>query len=173
MWEETTPRLGMPMLHAGQAQKEAFHNEALVLLDLAVQAVVLAAGIDAPPADPAPGDCWILGAAPSGAWLGRAQAVAGWTEGGWRFLDPREGMRVWVVAEGGFATFLDGEWQVGRSHGRVFVAGEQVVGPQAGAIADPAGGGTIDAEGRVVRLRGNQASSSEFALSVVTTKKGD
>lgn len=52
---DTTPRLALPMLQPGQAQKEMFHNEALALLDLATQAVVEAVGVDAPPGDPVPG----------------------------------------------------------------------------------------------------------------------
>ncbi|MGL4312420.1 MAG: DUF2793 domain-containing protein, partial [Sphingomonas sp.] len=33
---ETTSRLALPLLAAGQAQKEMFHNEALALIDLAL-----------------------------------------------------------------------------------------------------------------------------------------
>ena len=38
----TTSRLGLPTLAAAQAQKEMTHNEALTLLDVAVQPVVAA-----------------------------------------------------------------------------------------------------------------------------------
>ena len=38
--EETTARLTLPFLQSGQAQKELTHNEALTLLDIAVQPVV-------------------------------------------------------------------------------------------------------------------------------------
>lgn len=44
-----TDRLRLPLLTAGQAQKEVTHNEALLLLDLLVQASVQSAGLTSPP----------------------------------------------------------------------------------------------------------------------------
>lgn len=89
---ETTARLGLPLLATGQARKEETHNEALALVDLLLGGGVEAMGVDAPPADPTVGQAWIVGAAPTGAWAGRAGAVAGWTGGGWRFVPPFEGL---------------------------------------------------------------------------------
>lgn len=37
MNDQTTVRLSLPLLQVGQAQKELSHNEALTLLDFAVQ----------------------------------------------------------------------------------------------------------------------------------------
>ena len=82
----TTARLAMPLIQPGQAQKELYHNEALLVADAAVQASVAAVGLDAPPANPAAGACWIVGSAPTGAWAGRAQALAAFTATGWRFI---------------------------------------------------------------------------------------
>ncbi|WP_420140894.1 DUF2793 domain-containing protein [Sphingomonas sp.] len=89
---ETTPRLMLPLLAAGQAQKEVTHNEALTLLDMLVQPVVEASGIDVPPVAPQPGQIWIVGGAASGAWAGHADHLAGWSGGGWRFVTPQPGM---------------------------------------------------------------------------------
>ena len=44
-----TDRLRLPLLTAGQAQKEVTHNEALLLLDLLVHASVQSAGLTSPP----------------------------------------------------------------------------------------------------------------------------
>ncbi len=148
MSDDTTARLALPLLHPGQAQKEMSHNEALARLDLAVQACATAAGAETPPMDPAPGACWILGDDPEGEWAGQAHAVAGWTAGGWRFLAPAEGMRLWVAEAGGFALYSDGEWAVGATHGRLIVDGEQVVGGRLSGIEAPAGGAVIDFEAR-------------------------
>lgn len=148
MTDLPTPRLALPLLQPGQAQKEMYHNEALARLDLAVQPAVIAAGANIPPEDPEPGDAWILGATPSGAWTGNPKAIAGWTEAGWRFLAPREGMAAWVVESAGFALFSEGAWRVGEAHGRLIVDGEQVVGPRADPIEEPDGGTTVDAEAR-------------------------
>ena len=148
MTDDPTARLALPLLQPGQAQKEMYHNEALARLDLAVQACVASAGAETPPADPEPGECWILGSAPTGAWTGHPGEIAGWTPGGWRFLAPREGMRAWVADVHEFALFSDEEWVVGRSHGALLVEGVQVVGPQGEAITAPTGGATVDAEAR-------------------------
>ena len=148
MTDLATSRLALPLLAAGQAQKEMSHNEALTLLDLAVHGSVIAAGTQVPPASPLPGQCWIVGDAPEGAWAGYGNAVAGWTEGGWRFLAPCEGMRLWLGETDGFALFSGGSWRIGETHGRLFVEGVQVIGPRAAAIVEPSGGMVVDAEAR-------------------------
>ena len=127
---ERTERLALPIIAPGQAQKEMAHNEALALIDLAVQASVEAVGLEAPPPDPEPGRCWIVGNAPVGAWAGRAGAIAGWTAGGWRFVAPRPGLAAWSVADGVEVRCDGSGWRQGA------------------AIAAPAGGGTMDTEAR-------------------------
>ncbi|PAX07014.1 DUF2793 domain-containing protein [Sphingomonas lenta] len=146
---DSTARLGLPLLAAGQAQKELWHNEALALLDMVACAGVEELGASAPPATPMPGRAWVLGADPVGAWAGHARELAGWTDGGWRFVAPFEGLSVWVVAEKLHATFTGGRWVPGEVRARrVLVDGVPVVGPQRPAIAAPAGGATVDAEAR-------------------------
>lgn len=143
-----TDRLALPLLDAGQAQKEIYHNEALVRLDLLVQAAAEALGLNVAPTDPAPGQCWIVGTAPEGSWSGHAGEIAGWTEGGWRFVAPREGMRLWLGHDAGNAIFRNGEWHSGEAHGRLVVEGQQVVGAQMPEIAEPEGGTVVDAPAR-------------------------
>lgn len=146
---EASARLGLPYLAAGQAQKEWTHNEALALLDLAAQAAVEAAGLDAPPPAPVEGQAWIVGVRPTGAWAGRPRALAGWTAGGWRFVEAREGMAAWVAAEGAVARFRAGEWTVGEVRcRRVLVDGLPVLGARQPPVASPAGGAAQDAEAR-------------------------
>jgi hypothetical protein len=145
---EMTDRFALPLLAAGQAQKEMYHNEALARLDLLLHAAAEAVGVDAPPAEPAPGQCWVVGASPSGDWLGHAGEIAGWTAGGWRFVVPREGTRLWSADGIGFVIFRGGSWHVGEAHGRLLVAGQQVVGPREAAIAEPVGGTVVDAQAR-------------------------
>lgn len=142
-----TPRLALPLLQPGQAQKEMTHNEALVRLDIITHASVLAE-IALPPAVPQIGQCWLVAAAPQGAWVGAAGSIAAWTDGGWRFVAPVEGTRIWIVAEASFALFSDGAWYHGRTYGRLFIEGRQVVGPQQQNVAEPTGGVTVDAEAR-------------------------
>lgn len=145
---DATPRLALPFIVPGQAQKEMSHNEALTILDMAVLGNVVAVGIDTPPEDPAPGNCWIVGDAPENAWSGHAGALAGWAAGGWRFVAPMEGMRVWIDELQGFAIFYNGMWHIGEIHGRVLVNGEQIIGARRTGIVEPEGGTTVDAEAR-------------------------
>lgn len=149
MTDDATARLALPLIQPGQAQKELYHNEALALLDLATQAVVEAVGIDTPPTAPTPGDCWVVGAAPTGAWAGHAAAIAGWTGGGWRFVAAREGMAVWDRDQGQPVRFDGANWQTGViAARRLEVGGRQVVGPRQPGVAEPAGGATVDSEAR-------------------------
>ncbi len=144
-----TDRFALPLLHAGQAQKEISHNEALTAIDLLLHPSVLSAGIDSPPADPAPGEGWIVGDSPDGDWEDHPQAIASWTGGGWRFVAPREGLAVWLQDAGTVARYAGGAWEVGIVPcDRIMVGGVQVVGERADAIAAPSGGAIVDAEAR-------------------------
>jgi hypothetical protein len=145
---DESPRLALPFLAAGQAQKEATHNEALQRIDLAVQPAVTAIATT-PPANPAEGQAWIVGAAATGAWAGRGGQVAGWTGGGWRYLLPFEGFRAWLVDERLTARFVGGTWVTGEVRARrVLVNGVPVLGARQPSVADPTGGAIVDAQAR-------------------------
>lgn len=148
---ETTPRHGLPLIQPGQAQKELTHNEALALIDLIAQPAVMALGTNTPPGAPEPGQCWVVGSSPTGAWSGHADALAGWTSGGWRFAAPVPGMTVWTGGEAGFARWDGSEWRTGVLVASTLrIGGRQVVGSRATAIVDPTGGATVDSEARAV-----------------------
>lgn len=143
-----SPRFGLPFLLPGQAQKEAFHNEALAALDCALHACVEDVMV-APPGDPALGEAWIVAAGSTGAWVDKVGQLAGWTEGGWRFLAPTPGMIVWNKAEGHWihwtgSGWADGSWPVAS----LTIGGVQVVGARLAEVPSPSGGTTIDAEAR-------------------------
>ena len=149
MSDDQSARLRLPLLHPGQAQKEMDHNEALAMIDIALQPAVVAVGVDLPPAAPVEGECWIVGGAPTGAWSGHAGGLAGWTTGGWRFFEARAGMAVWSTADGCTAVHDGAAWAIGRVHAaRLAVGGIDVVGAQRPAIAEPVGGTTIDVAAR-------------------------
>lgn len=149
MSDDMTSRFGLPLIQPGQAQKELSHNEALALIDLLVGPAVLELGRETPPGDPLPGQAWIIGAAPTGDWTGKAHALAGWTAGGWRFVDPVEGISCWVTESSAFALFSGGNWQLGQLRGEsLTLGGLQVVGARHAAIAEPASGTVIDAQAR-------------------------
>ncbi|BAV66237.1 DUF2793 domain-containing protein [Sphingobium cloacae] len=146
---DMTPRWGLPLLFAGQAQKELFHNESLTRIDMLLHGRAESADLTEAPAGPSIGQCWIVGAGASGAWAGREDAVACWTEGGWRFVPAAAGLTLWV-ADRGHAMHHDGTaWQAGscRADG-LYVDDVRVVGERLGAIGDPSGGSVVDAQGR-------------------------
>ena len=146
---QTTPRCGLPYLVAGQAQKELTHNEALILIDALAGASAVSIGVNVPPVAASPGQCWIVGASPQGAWADHAEALACWTEGGWRFVTARQGMHVWVEDRQLWAIRDAAGWTVGEVVGeRVVLSGKQIVGERLAAVPAPAGGTTQDTEAR-------------------------
>lgn len=149
MNDDATARLSLPTIRPGQAQKESSHNEALTLIDLVVQASAMSLGLNAPPPAPVAGQSWVIGGTPTGAWAGQAGRLAGWTDGGWRFVAPIEGMAVWIAEATEIARYLAGAWVLGDVRGaRVTIGGVQVVGARQAAIAAPTGGSTVDSEAR-------------------------
>ncbi len=150
MMPDVTDRLLLPLLAAGQAQKEVTHNEALVLIDALVQPVVQSIAPASVPASPAAGQCWIVGTGATGAWAGRDGALACWTGGGWRFAAAFEGMRVWNLATGTEARRGASSWSTGIvSASEVHISANRVVSARQSAITGPSGGATIDTEGRI------------------------
>lgn len=144
-----TDRLGLPLLAAGQAQKEITHNEALGLIDLIAQAVVESADLSAPPATPEAGRCWAVAAGAAGDWAGREGAIAGWTAAGWLFLMPGTGWRAWARDRGHMIRFDGAAWVDGPVRGDgVYMDGVRVIAARQSAIAGPSGGATQDAEAR-------------------------
>ena len=126
-----------------------FHNEALQLLDVLVAAAVEGLPLAAAPGSPIAGNCYIVGASPTGAWAGKAQQLAAYTSGGWRFIAPRDGLNVYVKSIGATAAYRSGAWVVGDLSGSwVSIDGVKVIGAQAAAIAGPSGGAAVDAEAR-------------------------
>jgi hypothetical protein len=95
------------------------------------------------------GSCYIVGASPTGAWAGRADHLAAFTSGGWRFVAPRDGLSAFIRSSGHVAVYSAGAWDFGTLRGsQVHIDGDQVLGPQGAAITGPAGGATVDAQAR-------------------------
>jgi len=149
MAEGVTDRLALPLLLAGQAQKEVTHNEALALLDIASCPAVESADFAAPPGAPMVGQCWIVAEGATGVWADHVDALAGWTAGGWRFVAPLMGMSAWVADRGHRVLWNGMAWrdEAVRADG-VYQDGVRVLGPRGGAIADPVGGSVVDVESR-------------------------
>ena len=146
---DTTPRYRLPLLAAGQAQKELLHNEAMSALDTLANPCVEAVGLTAPPPDPAIGSAWIVGDDPIGDWQGQGMAIAAWGDGGWRFHDAPEGTAVWRRDHGRWIIRHSGSWDDAALPAQaIAIDGIIVLQAQRPAINAPAGGATIDAEAR-------------------------
>jgi hypothetical protein len=147
---ETSARFAMPFILPGQAQKEAFHNEALTLLDAGLHPCVEGDPADELPIDPAPGQGWIVGAGAGGAWAGKADQLACWTEAGWRFVAPVPGMTAWNLDAGCWLYWTGAGWSGGEWPASALkIGGRQVVGPRLETVSSPSGGTIIDAEARL------------------------
>jgi hypothetical protein len=144
-----TPRLSLPFLNVGQAQKEFTHNESLQTLDVLVAGAVEEPPSTTAPATPALGACYIVATDATDAWAGKSQCVAAWTSGGWRFIVPVEGMVMFERSSGTWTVFRNGNWETGILRGEsLMIDGQQVVGRRAAAIESPTSGGVIDTEAR-------------------------
>lgn len=126
---DTTPRHLLPLLAAGQAQKEITHNEALMLIDMLIAGTVDGVGVNTPPDTRSIGQAWIVGPSPTADWVGHQHRLVAWMPGGWRSLALPPGAAVrdasgklWLRGDSGWA------------------------GPA--TVAAPEGGGTVDTQAR-------------------------
>ena len=146
---ERSARFALPLLQPGQAQKEIFHNEAVIAADVLLHAAVEGAPEADPPLAPEPGQCWLVGEPATDAWAGREGRIAAWTAAGWRFLIPQPGTEVWSKAEQLRRYWTGSEWSDGGLPAACLVIdGQQVVGPRLPEVPSPSGGTTIDTEAR-------------------------
>lgn len=128
-FSSTTPRFSLPLLFAGQAQKEFFFNESQVLVDALLQTSVEGVA-DGPPADTAEGQCWIVGTIPASEWAGMEDAIALYVSGQWKFIRPTAGMSAFNKDLGQNVHFNAGWHTAASPH-------------------EPQGGSTVDSEARL------------------------
>lgn len=129
-FSSTSPRFALPLLFAGQSQKEVTVNEALLAADLLLHPAIEAVAAT-PPAAPTNGQCWLVGADATGAFAGQTDRIAAWSEGGWRFIAPREGMRAFDISATAQRLYAGGNWRL------------------AAAPVSPSGGSVVDSQARV------------------------
>lgn len=105
----TTPRLGLPLLFAGQAQKEFHVNEAHSLVDALLHGSIEGT-LDLPPNAPVNGSAWIIGEQASGEWQGRAGQIACRQSGVWLYSMPLNGMQLFDKTAGQ-SLYFQSDWQ--------------------------------------------------------------
>ena len=145
----STPRFALPFILPGQAQKELFHNEALIRIDAALNPAVEGPPATEPPATPTQGQCWIVAPAATGEWTGRDGLLAMWSEGGWRFVAPTPGTSAWDKAANLPLLFDGYQWRAGElACAGLLVNGVRVVAGRQAGVPSPSGGTIIDEEAR-------------------------
>lgn len=111
--------------------------------------VAESATLTAPPASPAPGCCYLVATGGTGDWAGKDGMLAGFSDGGWRFIAPVEGMRIVDRASGELIEHRGGAWEFGIFRAVEYqVGGVTVIRQRQPAIADPTGGSVIDIQSR-------------------------
>ncbi|MXP26872.1 DUF2793 domain-containing protein [Altererythrobacter indicus] len=123
-----SPRFGLPLLFAGQTQKEFFVNEAHCLTDALLHPAIEGEQ-SAPPSAPEEGQCWLVSDTASGEWSGHDSKLVCWQAGAWLFITPREGMAVFDKTSNQMIRFAE-EWKR----------------PETPAL--PIGGANVDSEAR-------------------------
>jgi hypothetical protein len=146
---DQTARFALPQLSPGQAQKEWYHNEALLRIDVLLCPAVEGSALAAPPASPPAGACYLVATGATGAWAGEGGALATFTDGGWRFVAPIEGARVLDRTSGQMVVWRGGSWEAGIVRAQeVRINGLTVLRDRQAAVADPTGGSVVDAQCR-------------------------
>ena len=105
-----TAHLDLPLLAPAQAQKHVTVNEALVRLDAIVNLNVASSVIAVPPDGAAEGQSYLVPPGATGEWSGHENQITVWSNGGWIFLLPKVGWRVWDTALSSAAVFDGQGW---------------------------------------------------------------
>lgn len=110
---DVTPSLSLPWLMPAQAQKHVTVNESLGRLDGLVQARALSASLSAQPANPAPGDSYILPDDRAGEdWaLFEPGSLVWFQDGAWHGAPPRAGLVAFAADAGALMVHDGAAWR--------------------------------------------------------------
>ena len=137
---DVTPRLNIPLMHAGQARKHITHNEALLAVERHLHPSVERADLGSPPDAAEEGARYVVAASGEGAWQGHDGKVAERQGDTWLFSVPEPGWMVWDKSGSTHIVFDGSAWAL-------FAAGES------GSVAAPdtlgIGGAAADATNRL------------------------
>ncbi len=105
-----TSRLKLPFIMESQAQKEVCYNRAIEIIDVLLQASVISVDESTPPRTPKLRDCYVVSGQPKGSWEEHHNDIAYYNNGSWSFIEPFEGLTVWVKDEGRHYTYKNDSW---------------------------------------------------------------
>ncbi|WP_156254359.1 DUF2793 domain-containing protein [Sandarakinorhabdus oryzae] len=142
-----TARLILPLIAAGQAQKDVTHNEAIMALERLVALAVASRTLAEPPSSPPSGQCHIVPAAGVAAWGQPAGTLMHWQGNGWLAQPPIEG-QIALVADEALVLVYRAGWQSLWPVAGLSIAGRSVLAATPASVAAPLGGSTVDSEAR-------------------------
>lgn len=127
-FDSASARFGLPFLYSGQAQKEVFVNEAFAATDALLHCKV-EDETASPPVEASEGQTWLVAPGATGDWSGQDGSLACFRAGGWTFIPPCDGLRIFNAASGQENLFF-GLWR------------------KASVPLEPLDGTTVDVEAR-------------------------
>lgn len=160
-----TPRLGLPLLAAGQAQKHVTHNDALMRLDALVHLVVASRTQTVPPTAPEETSAYIVPVGGSGVFAGRQDDLAIFEDGAWSFLPPRAGWQAWVSDEAEHHVWTGMQWRRSQPESSLGAAlwGVNASADTTNRFAVAADASLFNHAGTDHRLKLNKASAARTA----------
>jgi|GEM_PF-4430327 len=105
----TSDNLKFDLLEQNQAQKDVTINEALIQVDALLNNGAIDKDLTTPPTTPNNGDIYIIPTGAASNWAGQDNNIA-WFNQIWRFIEPNEGMTIWVNDEDVLYTFDGTTW---------------------------------------------------------------
>lgn len=127
-FDSASARFGLPFLYSGQAQKEVFVNEAFAATDALLHCKV-EDETASPPVEASEGQTWLVAPGATGDWSGQDGSLACFRAGGWTFIPPCDGLRIFNATSGQENLFF-GLWR------------------KASVPLEPLDGTTVDVEAR-------------------------
>lgn len=161
-----SPNLKLPYLVPAQAQKHVTHNEALRQLDAIVQLSVLSE-INEPPDSPQNGECYIVGANPSGSFADKIYNVAAYQDDAWTFMTPNLGWRSYVQDVAEFKIFGGDGWnnltENGGANDSSPIFGVNTTADDTNRLAVRSLASLFDDEGHGHQLKINKSNDGDMA----------
>lgn len=166
--QQQTKMLGLPYILPSQAQKHVPHNEALHILDAAVQ-LVLESIENSPPSPAIDGACYGVGSAPTGAWIANAGGVAQWRSGAWNFLAPKKGWLAWCASAQRLYVHDGLEWGQFDKIGPLYSLGIGGTADETNRLAVASAASLFSHDGADHRLKINKSSPADTASLIFQT----
>jgi hypothetical protein len=159
MTETYTPNLGLPVIDADVTQKYVLVNEALAILDFLAMPGTQSAALTTPPLAPEEGQAWIVAAGATDEWDLEDGNIALWTDGQWKFIEPKDGWSVYDVASGSLLVYTTATgWSPSFAAGMSGLFG-------AGTAAAPSMAFSVDTDTGIYRAAANKLGVATQGVS--------